>query len=264
MEPADVAEAARLFVEARKAGAPIKSLPERCRPANAADINAIVEAVTAQIDETIVGWKVGFLYSPRQKPLICPLFDSRVFASPAKVPLALTPALLMEPEVSFRLLRDLPARKAPYAYEEIAEAVEACPSIEIIDTRFDTKVRTIRQMLDEKRSRLEAYADHNTTGAYIVGNGRKDWRKLDFGATRATMRSASRTIVDTLGGHAFVDPFLPAVVLVNEMRHRGGVRRGQILVTGSFSGFFPVAAEEQVTAEFEGLGSAVATITAKT
>lgn len=263
MEPADVAEAARFFVEARKTGVPIKALPDRCRPANAADCNAIVDAVTAQLDEVIAGWKVGFLYSPRQKPLVCPLFRSRVLASPATVPLSLTPALLMEPEICFRLRRDLPARTAAYAYEEIAEAVEACPSIEIIDTRFDTKARTIRQMLDDKRSRLEAYADHNTTGAYIVGEGRKDWRKIDFAATRAVMRSRSRVIVDTIGGHAFVDPFLPAVVLVNAMRHRDGVQSGQILVTGSFSGFFPVEAEEAVTAEFDGLGSATATITAE-
>ena len=53
--------------------------------------------------ETIGGWKIGFVYSPRQKPMICPLFDSRLFASPARVPLSLTPSLRIEPEISFRL-----------------------------------------------------------------------------------------------------------------------------------------------------------------
>jgi 2-keto-4-pentenoate hydratase len=70
-------------------------------------------------------------------------------------------------------------------------------------------------------------------------------------------------IVDTVGGHAFVDPFLPCVVLVNAMRHRGGVRAGELLVTGSFSGFFEVEPDEPVTAEFVGFGSAVATFASR-
>lgn len=255
-----VDEAARLFVEARRTGRPMAPLAERLRPATAADCNAIVDAVTLQLGEPIVGWKIGLLYAPRQKPLICPLFASRVFASPARVPLALTPSRRMEPEVCFRLKRDLPARPARYAYEEIAEAVDACPAIEIVDTRFDTTVRSIREMLDDRRGRLEAMADHNTTGAYIVGAPVSAWRHLDFGAMRAVMRSPARTIVETTGGHACVDSFLPAVVLVNEMRHREGLRQGEILVTGSFTGFFEVAEGEAVTAQFEGLGSADAVI----
>src|SRR5450432_4050921 len=105
----DTAEAARLFVDARRSGRPLRELPESCKPKSADDVNAIIDAVTDQLDESIGGWKIGFLYSPRQKPIICPLFDSRLFASPARVPLSLTPLLRIEPEISFRLLRDLPA-----------------------------------------------------------------------------------------------------------------------------------------------------------
>lgn len=263
MDPAAIREAARQFVEARRSGRPIRALPEPCRPQNTDDVNAIVDAVTAELTatgiETIGGWKIGFVYSPRQKPMICPLFDSRLFQSPARVPLRLTPARRIEPEISFRLTRDLPARAAPYRAEEVAAALVACPSLEIIDTRFDTSERSIRAMIDDKRSRLEAMADHNTTGAYITGEPRADWQSFDFAALRAVMRTPRRVIVDTVGGHAFVDPFLPCVVLVNEMRHRGGVQAGQLLVTGSFSGFFEVDADEPVTVEFVGFGTAEAT-----
>jgi hypothetical protein len=113
--------------------------------------------------------------------------------------------------------------------------------------------------LDDRRTRLEAMADHNTTGAYVTGEPRDDWQTFDFAALRAIMRTPSRVIVDTVGGHAFVDPFLPCVVLVNEMRHRGGVRAGELLVTGSFSGFFEVEADEPVSVEFVGFGTAQAT-----
>lgn len=259
MTPEAIKQAAQLFVDARRTRKPLKELPRQCKPANTADVNAIIDAVTRELDEPIGGWKIGFVYSPRQKPFICPLFQSRLFKSPARVPLSLTPSLRIEPEVSFRLTRNLPARAAQYAASEVAEALVACPSLEIVDTRFDTSHRSIRQMLDDRSARFEAFADHNTTGAYIVGEGRADWQRFDFAAMRAVMRTRKRVIVETAGGHAFVDPFLPCVVLANEMRHRAGLRAGEILVTGSFSGFFEVGPDEPVTVEFEGFGSAEAT-----
>jgi len=195
--------------------------------------------------------------------MICPLFHSRLFASPARVPMSLTSALCIEPEISFRLEHDLPARAKPYRAAEVADALVACASLEMIDTRFDTSRRTIRQMIDDKRSRLEAMADHNTTGAYITAEARDDWQDFDFAAIRVVMQTSDRVIVDTSGGHAFVDPFLPCVVLANEMRHRSGLHSGELLVTGSFTGFFPVQADEPVTAEFVGFGSVQATYSSR-
>jgi 2-keto-4-pentenoate hydratase len=260
LDRARVAEAASLLVEARRTGRPLRELPKACKPASAADANAIIDAITDQLDdEVIVGWKIGFLYAPRQAPFLCPMFQSRVFESPARVPLSLTPSRRIEPEICFRLTRNLPEQSRAYRAKEVAESVVACPALEIVDTRFDTTHRSIRQMLDERSTKIEAFADHITTGAYVVGQGRADWQDFDFATIRMAMRTPKRVIVETIGGHAFVDPFLPCVVLANEMRHRGGLRAGQIMVTGSFSGFFEVAADEPVTAEFAGFGSAEAT-----
>lgn len=263
MDAEQVRQAAQLFVESRRTGKPLRELPPDCRPANTADVNAIVDAVTAQLDEAIGGWKIGFVYSPRQKPFICPMFRSRLFASPARVPLSLTPSLRIEPEISFKLTRDLPARRAPYKPHEVAEALVACASLEIVDTRFDTRHRSIRQMLDDRTMRFEAFADHNTTGAYITAEGRSDWQDFDFAAMRMVMRTPRRVIVETVGGHAFTDPFLPCVVLANELRHRQGLNAGDLLVTGSFCGFFEVEPDERVTAEFENFGVAEATFTSR-
>ena len=267
MEQSAVTRAAECFVAARRTGKPIGAFPDECSPANAADVNAIVDAVTArlttELGETIGGWKIGFMYKPRQRPMICPLFNSRLFASPARVPLSLTPSRRIEPEIAFRLTRDLPARAGPYRAAEVADALVACPSLEIIDTRFDTSRRSIRQMIDDPKGRLEAMADHNTTGAYVTATGREDWQDFDFGAMRMVMRTPKRVIVESIGGHAFVDPFLPCVVMANEMRHRGGMRAGELLVTGSFSGFFEVEPDEAVTADFVGFGSAEATFVSR-
>jgi 2-keto-4-pentenoate hydratase len=258
MDPAKVVAAAQLLAEARRTGTPIKELPQEVRPLVAADANAIASEITKILGEEIAGWKITFLYKPREVPFQCQLFASRIFASPAKIPVSLTPSLCVEPEITFKLLADLPPRAKLYRPEEVAELVEACPSMEVVDTRFDTTYRTIRQRLNERATMVEAYADHITNGAFIVGKGLKDWRDIDFAAMPVRMSADDKTIVETVGGHAFIDPFLPVVVLANQLRRGPGMKAGQVVATGSFSGFFPVEIGQQIVAEFEGVGSATA------
>jgi 2-keto-4-pentenoate hydratase len=259
MESIRIAEAASLLLEARRTNKPLWELPDECKPNTAADANDIVDEVTRQLGEPIAGWKITFLYKPREKPFRAPIFASRMFSSPARIPVSLTPSLFIEPEITFRLLHDLQPRKQIYRAQEVAEAVEACPSFEAVDTRFDTRHRTIRQMLNERKTLLEAYADHITNGAFVIGEPCKDWQKIDFGAIRVVMRTENKRIVETIGGHAFVEPFLPVVVLANELRHGPGLKAGQTVATGSFTGFFPVEIDQLITAEFEGLGEVQST-----
>lgn len=163
--------------------------------------------------------------------------------------------MCIEPEITFRLERDLPPREDLYRPDEVAAAVVACPSFEIVDTRLDTAHRGIRQRLNERATLVELFADHQSSGAFVAGAGRADWPEFDFARMPVTMRADGEVIVESLGGHAFSDPFLPLVVLANEMRHREGLRAGQLLATGSFTGFFPVEVGQKITAEFEGFGT---------
>ena len=259
MDQAKAVEAARMLVEARKTGVPIKELPQEIRPVVAADSDQIVGEITKMLGAEIGGWKITFLYKPREIPFQAPLYSHLIFASPAKIPVALTPSLFIEPEITFRLMADLPPRAKLYRAEEVASVVEACPSMEIVDTRFDTKYRTIRQRLNERATLVEAYADHQTNGAFIIGKGVKDWRDIDFGAVKVRMSADNKTIVETVGGHAFVDPFPPVVIMANQLRHGPGLKAGQVVATGSFSGYFPVEIGQEIVADFEGVGKAVAT-----
>ncbi len=259
MEQAKAVEAARLLVEARRTGIPIKELPQEMRPLVAADSNQIVDEISKILGHDIAGWKITFLYKPREIPFQSPIYSHLMFLSPAKIPASLTPSLFIEPEITFRLLADLPPRDRLYRPEEVAGAVEACPSMEIVDTRFDTKHRTIRQRLNERATLVEAYADHQTNGAFIIGPGVKNWRDIDFGATKVRMSADDKTIVESIGGHAFVDPFPPIVILANQFRKRDGLRKGQVIATGSFTGFFPVEIGQTIVADFEGVGQATAT-----
>lgn len=263
MDRTSVVKAANLLLEARRTGVGIKEFPQDCKPLTTSDSNEIVDEVTRHIDDEVAGWKITFVYKPQQRPFRAPVFKSRIFSSPARIPVSLSPSRFIEPEIVFRFTRDLPPRAALYQPDEVAAAVEACPSFEIIATRFDTSTRSLRDMLNHRATMIEAYADHITNGAFVLGAPVKDWRNIDFAAMHVSMKAAGRTIVDTVGGHAFVNPFLPIVILANELRSQNGLKAGQFVATGSFSGYFPVEPGELVVAEFEHIGRIEATFVDK-
>jgi 2-keto-4-pentenoate hydratase len=260
---ARIEEAAALFVEARRSGVRLRELPDTCRPQTASDANAIIREVTSRLGKPIGGWKITFFFRPREVPIIAPMFSENLFTSPARIPPSVTHSLLIEPEIAFRVLHDLPARAVAYRPEEVAEALVACPALELNDTRFDTSHRSIRQIRDNRATVLEAHADHQTSGAFVVGEPRLDWREFDFAAQKVIMRQNDHVMVDRVGGHALSDPFLPTVVLANMLRNDEGLKEGQVLATGSFSGFFQVSADVPVTVDFAGFGSAEATFSSR-
>jgi 2-keto-4-pentenoate hydratase len=252
MELAAIDEVAKLLVRARRTGERLDALPPRLRPANFADSCAVMDAVDRLIGDRISGTKIAAM--PGTEVVYAPLQASRVFTSPARVPVALVPSKTMECEISFRLTRDLPARSSPYSEQEVFDALEACPAFELVDSRF----RDLKSAM--ANTPYEFYADHIANGAMVFGNFRKDWQKFDFGKTRVSMKQGGKIIIEKTGGHPTVNPAKPAVVLANLRRSTTGLKAGTFVVTGSFTGYHPVEINQPVTGAFEGFGTMEATI----
>jgi 2-keto-4-pentenoate hydratase len=252
MEQAAVDEVARLFVQARNTGARLDALPARLRPANFADSCAVMDAVDRIIGEKIVGTKIAA--KPGAEVVYTTLHAGRVFTSPSRIPRALVPSQYMECEISFRLTRDLPPRSTPYQDQEVFDALEACAAFEAVDCRFKDLARTMAT------APYDFYADHIAAGAMVFGAFRNDWQKFDFTRTKVSMMQGSHIIIEKTGGHPTGNPAMPAVVLANLRRTTTGLKAGWMVVTGSFTGFHPVALNEPVRGEFEGFGTMQATI----
>src|SRR5581483_4975097 len=117
MDQAAIEEAAKTFVRARQTGERLDPLPARLAPKNFAESRAVMDAVDKLVGDDIVGTKIAA--KPGTEVVYAPLHGGRVFMSPAQVPLCLTPCKYMECEISFRLVRDLPARSAEYSQAEV-------------------------------------------------------------------------------------------------------------------------------------------------
>jgi 2-keto-4-pentenoate hydratase len=252
MNQAAVEEVANLFVQARTTGARLDPLPARLKPSNFADSCRVIDAVDRIVGEKIIGTKIAA--KPGAEVVYTTLHAGRTFTSPARIPRALVPSQYMECEISFRLQRDLPPRSTDYSEQEVFDALEACAAFEAVDCRFKDLAATMAT------APYDFYADHIAAGAVVFGEFHKDWQRIDFTKTKVSLKQGARTIVEKIGGHPTGNPAIPAVVLANLRRTTTGLKAGWIVVTGSFTGFHPVAINEPVRGEFEGFGTMEATI----
>lgn len=246
-----VAEAAALFVAARRSGKLVGTLPAELKPAGAADAQAIQEVTVALLGETIGGWKVGL---PTDGQLFRgALLKSLIFDSPARIPAKLAPMLGVEAEIAFRFDRGLPPRGRDYSRDEVAAAVTAFPAIEVVATRFADYAST---------PPLDRAADCVSNGAFVRGRAVADWSRHDLSKIEVVLAIGGKEIVRQKGGHAAGDPILPAVALVNEFRRGPGVKAGLVVTTGTYTGLNHAKPGDTVQATFTGFGSAEIRFTA--
>ncbi len=241
----EIKAAAAALVEARRDHRKIVALPEAVRPSTVAEAHAIQDAVTAALGEAVAGWKMGF--TDTREVMRGVILGSRLLPSPATVRAADMPLLGIEAEIAFLFERELPPRERPYGADEVAEAVTALVGIEIVDSRFADYRGT---------PLLDRTADFMSNGAFVAGQSRSDWRSFDLTSIEAELRVNGRTVVARAGGHPTRDPILPALALVDLLRTQGGVPRGMIMTTGTYTGLHFAEVGDDIVASFKDFGRA--------
>ena len=243
MTSQEIAACVDALLQARRNGQWIEELP--AAPSSAAEAHMIQDRVAAALGEAVGAFKVN---APAGKETTRGLIYARMIRpSPARIAPAEVPHLGVEAEVAFRFLRDLSAREKPYERREVVEAMAALPAIEVVSSR-----------LRDPRARppLEQLADNLINGALVPGRETREWSGLDLARLEVTLEINGETVVRQQGGHAAGDPAGFAVALVNAMRDMGGVKAGQIVTTGTWTGLRFLKPGDRCSARFEGLGGA--------
>lgn len=244
MDTANIRRAAHLLAEARRTRELIEALPPACQPATIDEAHAIQDELTAQLGETVAGWKVGSKIDGTV--MQGAIHASRTFESPARIEAASMPLRGVEAEIAFVFDEALPPRAEAYAADEVAAAVTAFPAIEIVDSRFLSYAET---------PLLHRAADCVSNGGFVRGPRRENWRDVDLAKLAVTLTVDGEPIVQRIGGHAAGDPILPAVDLVNQLRLGRGVAAGQFMTTGTYTGLNFVGPDSAVVAAFSGFGA---------
>lgn len=253
-----VRTAADILVGLREERLVASGLPAEVTPDNTADVQRIIDAVSDRVDRPIRGWKTYTLYKPMNPPFCAPIYD--IFPNGAEIPAHISPMRLIEPEIMFRVDRDMPPRERRYEVAEVMDSVTAVAGFEVIGSRFTTAEPSEGSTKINGTGSLHgSLSDHIANGCVVVGDELCDWRSVAFEDVPLRLTEGDRELVSVIGCHPFDNPFLPVVVGVNRLRRRKGVRSGEIIVTNSSTSFFPVSVGSPIRATYEGLGSVTAT-----
>jgi 2-keto-4-pentenoate hydratase len=245
-----IARAAALLVGARRDGSRLPGLPPDATPASVGDAHAIQDAVTEALGKPVGAFKA--MAPANADATRGVIYADTIHASPARIPAAEVPQCGVEGEVAFVFRRDLPPRATPYSRDEVAAAVDACAAIEVVTSRYRDS---------DAVSNLEKLADCISNGAFVHAAPLKEWRSLELDKLKVTLTVNGATVLEQVGGHPTGDPLGVAVVLVNMMREKGGVRAGQFVTCGSLTGLRYLQAGDVCAVKFDGLGSAEVTFT---
>jgi len=154
--------------------------------------------------------------------------------------------LLIEAEVAFRMKAGLPPRTEPYSREEVVAAIgSAHPAIEWLQSRF----------LDpDAVDAASNLADTQMHGGFVHGPGVEGWQGLAFADLGVTQAVGDAEPVSRVGNPA--GDMLRLVVWLANVGAvwAGGLRAGEFVTCGSWTGKTPVPSGKWATVRFAELG----------
>jgi 2-keto-4-pentenoate hydratase len=237
--------AARMLMDARRTNVPIVDLPEELRPTSLEEAYFVQDKLSLVYGE-VGGWKVG-----------APTADATPMFAPMPLAwIASDDALLrgenhryrgLEAEIAFLMGQDLPPREAAYSRDEVVAAIASChPAIEVLESGLADP---------RQASRLSMIADLQMHGGFVFGPAYADWRSVDFSTERVTLAIDGVVRADRTGSNTSGDLMRLLPWLANEGAARtGGLKAGQWVTTGSWTGVEVATVASSVNAKFFTVG----------
>jgi len=249
-----IRKAAELLLWARRNQTRLRELPADLAPRDLSEAYEIQTAVAAMRDIPSAGFKLGLTNEEAQRaadafaPIIGRLGSADIRRHHSKIELPETHLRIVEAEVVFEMGGDLPAAHAPYSQQRVmANVSRAFAAVELCDTRFDDRVDFPLACV---------VADNSNADLLVVGDELTD---EDLGAlanpatTHLTVTLQHRAHADVIGSTRNVlgSPLRALTWLANWLaRHGDGLKRGQLISSGSCTGMTQVAPDDVVTATF--------------
>ncbi|HEV2644913.1 MAG TPA: 2-keto-4-pentenoate hydratase [Acidobacteriaceae bacterium] len=240
-------EAANLLTDARRTHTPIADLPTDLQPTDLEEAARIHSQIALSFGE-IGGWKIGAT-SPESTPFFAPMPRAWMAPSPATLVGPTYRYRGLEAEIAFLLANDLPPRATPYTRAEVLAAVASChPILEELESALIDPLAA---------HRLTYLADLQMHGGLIHGPSVSNWQSIDFSQETVTLTVDGVVRVERTGSNTSGDLLGLLPYLANQGATRtGGLRAGQWITTGSWTGNTPADSQSAATAAFTHAGSA--------
>ncbi len=195
------------------------------------------------------GFKLGLTNEDAQRaadtfaPIVGRLGLLDIQRGPAQIALPENHLRIVEAEVIFEVGRDLPPGYAPFSEQRVrASLSRAFAGIELCNTRFDTSVEP---------SLACVVADNSNADLIVVGDALTEADLEGLGNLSVTLRRRGKPDIQSSTQKVLGNPLRAVTWLANWLARRGeGLKRGQLISSGSCTGMTEVAPDEVVVASF--------------
>jgi 2-keto-4-pentenoate hydratase len=241
-------QAAELLLAARRTGHTLSDLPAEFQPADIPEVYAVQDMVAAAFGEC-GGYKIG-APTPEATPLFAPMPAAWIAPSGSTFSGERFRYRGLEAEIAFLVGDDLPPRapgQPPYTRDEVLAAMASChPAIEVLESAFTDPTQA---------SRFSSLADLQMHGGFVYGQPFANWRQADFSTEHVQLSVDSVLRVERTGSNTSGDLLKLLPWLANEGAARtGGLRSGQWITTGSWTGNTLATALSTAEVEFSTAG----------
>ena len=222
-----ILDATNALLNARRTGHTIADLPAALQPQSVDEAYAIQDRIAAAFGD-IGGWKVG-APSPDSTPMFAPMPLAWMASTGSTLSGERWRFRGLEAEIAFLVGSDLPPRAQSYTREETLAAMASChPAIELMESGFEDPT---------KATRLAMIADLQMHGGFVHGPAVPNWRSIDFSKEKVMLAVDGVVRVERTGSNTSGDLLRLLPWLANEGAARtGGLRKGQWITTGSWTG----------------------------
>lgn len=212
-------------------------------------IQQLQEQAFIAAGHTVVGRKIGLtsLAMQQQLGVDSPDFgfftDKLLFSPDQPVAVDRFLAAKVEPELGFKLARDLPAGAT------LEEALEAIESVHLAVEIIDSRVR------DWDIQLVDTIADNASCGAVIMDPNPAAISLAELADVPAAMFINGDKVGAGQGSDVMGHPVKPIVWLADTLHEMGTrLRAGDIILSGSFCGAAPVASNQEVVIDYGAYG----------
>ena len=240
----ELMQAAGLLLDARRTNRPIEDLPAGLRPATLDEAYFVQDRLALAYGE-IGGWKVG-APTTEATPMFAPMPLAWIASNHAELG-GRHRFRGLEAEIAFQIGEDLPQREKAYSRDEVVAAIASChPAIEVIESGLTDPLEA---------TKLSMIADLQMHGAFVYGAAVANWQGIDFSKEHVVLAVDGVVRVERTGSNTSGDLMRLLPWLANEGAARtGGLKAGEWITTGSWTGLTLAIACSAVNVQFSAAG----------
>jgi 2-keto-4-pentenoate hydratase len=238
-------DAARMLMDARRTLMPITDLPAELQPVSIEEAYFVQDRLSLAYG-AVGGWKVG-APSADATPMFAPMPLAWIGPEGSLLRIGGHRYRGLEAEIAFLMGQDLPRREIPYTRDEVIAAIASChPVIEVIESGLADPMQA---------ARMSMIGDLQMHGGFVYGPAYADWQSVDFSKEHVTLSVDGVVRVERTGSNTSGDLMRLLPWLANEGATRtGGLKAGQWVTTGSWTGLSLATAASSVEVRFSTVG----------